>query len=214
VQRLVFRHHPILPRHRVVDPDVLRASTTTALIRSPIPKRNGWAEPSLYLDRAGDNNGLVDVMAMAREERAEMAEMADFLASLRVEQWDHPSLCGGWRVRDVAAHVVSYVEHGWADLITRLAKARFRPGRLNEVALADYAVRDPQELVEFLLKHLTPRGATARFGGRVGLVDALIHHQDMRRPLGMRRQTSHPEFCQAATVAVSVLWCAQAVCSL
>ncbi len=27
-------------------------------------------------------------------------------------------------------------------------------------------------------------------------------------------QTSHPEFCQAATVAVSVLWCAQAVCSL
>ena len=28
------------------------------------------------------------------------------------------------------------------------------------------------------------------------------------------KQPSHPEFCQAATVAVSVLWCAQAVCSL
>ncbi len=114
--------------------------------------------------------------------------MADFLASLRLEQWDHPSLCRGWRIRDVAAHVVSYEEHGWADLIKRLARARFRPGRLNEVALADYAARDPQELVEFLRKHLTPRGGTARFGGRVGLVDALIHHQDMRRPLGMRRQ--------------------------
>ncbi|MGH9013794.1 MAG: maleylpyruvate isomerase family mycothiol-dependent enzyme [Acidimicrobiia bacterium] len=124
-------------------------------------------------------------MAMARDERT---EMADFLASLRSEHWDHPSLCVGWRIRDVAAHVVSYEEHGGADLIKRLAKARFRPGRLNEVALAEYAGRDPQELVEFLRDHLTPRGATARFGGRVGLVDAMIHHQDMRRPLGMARQ--------------------------
>ena len=78
----------------------------------------------MYLDRAGDNNGPVDVMAMAREERT---EMADFLASLRLEQWDHPSLCRGWRIRDVAAHIVSYEEHGWADLIKRLAMARFRP---------------------------------------------------------------------------------------
>jgi len=154
----------------------------------------------LYLDRVGDNNGPVDVMAMAREERT---EMADFLASLRLEQWDHPSLCGGWRIRDVAAHVVSYEEHGWADLIKRLAMARFRPGRLNEVALADYAARDPQELVEFLRKHLTPRGATARFGGRVGLVDALIHHQDMRRPLGMRRQIPAERLLAALPFAVT-----------
>jgi len=50
----------------------------------------------------------IDAMAMARDERA---EMADFLASLRPEQWDRPSLCAGWRIRDVAAHVVSYEEH-------------------------------------------------------------------------------------------------------
>src|SRR5207249_6627778 len=104
----------------------------------------------------------MDVMAMARDERT---EMADFLASLRSEQWDQPSLCVGWRIRDVAAHVVSYEEHGGTDLIKRVAKARFRPGRLNEVALVEYAARDPQELVEFLRNHLTPRGATARFGG-------------------------------------------------
>jgi uncharacterized protein (TIGR03083 family) len=112
-------------------------------------------------------------MAMAREERT---EMADFLASLQLEHWDQPSLCLGWRIRDVAAHAVSYEEHGWADLTRRVARARLRPRRLNEVALAEYAARDPQELVAFLREHLTPRGATARFGGRVGLVDAMIHH--------------------------------------
>lgn len=122
--------------------------------------------------------------------------MADFLASLRLEQWDHPSLCVGWRIREVVAHVVSYEEHGWDDLIKRLARARFRPGRLNEVALVEYAALPPEELVGFLRDHLTPRGATARFGGRVGLVDAMIHHQDMRRPLGMRRDIpAEPLLC-------------------
>lgn len=137
---------------------------------------------------------------MAREERT---EMADFLASLRLEQWDQPSLCLGWCIRDVAAHTVSYEEHGLADLIKRLARARFRPGRLNDVGLAEYAARDPQALVAFLRKHLTPSGATARFGGRVGLVDAMIHHQDMRRPLGMRRQIPAERLLCALRFAVT-----------
>lgn len=122
---------------------------------------------------------------MARDERVDLAE---FLASLEPEQWDEPSLCDGWSIRDVAAHVVSYEDHGVIDLLERLVRARFRPGRFNEVGLTGYVERGPEELVELLRRHLTPRGTTARFGGRVGLVDAMIHHQDMRRPLGMRRE--------------------------
>jgi uncharacterized protein (TIGR03083 family) len=142
----------------------------------------------------------MDAMEMAREERA---EMADFLESLHPEQWDRPSLCRGWRIRDVVAHVISYEEHGPADLGRRLLEARFRPGRLNEVALAEYDDRDPQELVRFLRAHLTPQGATARFGGRVGLVDALIHHQDMRRPLGMQRHVPAERLLYALPFAVT-----------
>jgi len=137
---------------------------------------------------------------MACEERA---ELADFLASLRPEQWDHETLCVGWCIRDVVAHVVSYEEQSWADLITRLVNARFRPGRLNEVGLAESAARDPQELVGLLREHLTPRGATARFGGRVGLVDALIHQQDMRRPLGIRREIPAERLLCALPFAVT-----------
>lgn len=36
--------------------------------------------------------------------------------------------------------------------------------------------------------HLTPRGLTAAFKGGLGLVDGLIHHQDIRRPLGIPRR--------------------------
>ena len=34
---------------------------------------------------------------------------------------------------------------------------------------------------------LQPRGLTAKFGGRIALTDGLIHHQDIRRPLGLPR---------------------------
>lgn len=142
----------------------------------------------------------MDVIMMVREERA---EMADFLESLKPEQWDQASLCRGWRIRDVAAHVISYEEQSRADLAKRLVRARFRPGRINEVGLAEYQHYDPQELVAFLRAHLAPRGATARFGGRVGLVDGIIHHQDMRRPLGMPRRIPAERLLQALPFAVT-----------
>lgn len=143
--------------------------------RSPLPSHRGaWVR----------YNNQMDVMAMARAERA---ELADFLDTLTPQQWDAPSLCAGWRVRDVVAHAISYEEHDTSDLAKRLVKARFRPHKLNDVALVEYRNLSPQELVEFLRGHLEPKGATARFAGAVGLVDALIHHQDIRRPLGMPR---------------------------
>lgn len=123
-------------------------------------------------------------MALAHDERA---DLADFLETLSPQQWEHPSLCQGWTVRDVVAHMISYEEHGTSDLLRRVARTRFRPWKLNEVALADYDRLGPDALLEFLRSHLDPQGATSRFGGRVGLVDALIHHQDIRRPLGLAR---------------------------
>jgi hypothetical protein len=37
---------------------------------------------------------------------AERADVHDFLASLTPAQWDAQSLCQGWRVRDVAVHML------------------------------------------------------------------------------------------------------------
>ena len=137
---------------------------------------------------------------MAEQERT---ELADFLASLSPEAWDHPSLCRGWQVRDVVAHVISYEERGGADLARLLVRARFRPTQLNEVALADYRHLSPAELVTFLRSHRRPRGITASRGGGVGLVDALIHHQDVRRPLGLPRAVPAERLAYALPFAVT-----------
>lgn len=142
----------------------------------------------------------VNVMAMARAERA---ELADFLDTLTAEQWEAPSLCAGWRVRDVVAHLISYEEHGTADLVRRLIKARLRPHKINDVALTEYRHLEPPALIGFLRDHLDPRGATARMGGGVGLVDGLVHHQDIRRALGLPRTIPAERLAYALPFAVT-----------
>ncbi|MGG7379082.1 maleylpyruvate isomerase N-terminal domain-containing protein, partial [Escherichia coli] len=39
---------------------------------------------------------------------AERSDLAGFLGTLTAEQWQAPSLCVGWRVRDVVAHLISF----------------------------------------------------------------------------------------------------------
>jgi uncharacterized protein (TIGR03083 family) len=62
----------------------------------------------------------MDTMSLARDERADLAE---FLAMLSSQQWGVESLCSGWRVRDVIAHLLSYDELDIRALVGRFARA-------------------------------------------------------------------------------------------
>jgi uncharacterized protein (TIGR03083 family) len=122
------------------------------------------------------------LMDMARAERADLAA---YLATLTPQQWDAPSLCSRWSIKDVVAHVISYEELGFLGLVKRFGKGRIV--RANEVGVDDFAALSPQQLLEFLGNHLQPQGLTAGFGGMIALVDGTIHHQDIRRALGQPR---------------------------
>ncbi len=126
----------------------------------------------------------MDGMALARAERE---DLLDLLGGLTPAQWRAPSLCAGWSVRDVVAHVLSYEELGPRQLAARFARGSFRFGRVNAIGLREYADRSPAELTDLLRRHLTPTGLTAGLGGAIALTDGLIHHQDIRRPLGLPR---------------------------
>jgi uncharacterized protein (TIGR03083 family) len=119
--------------------------------------------------------------------RAEREDLLVLLESLSPEEWSKPSLCAGWSVQDVVAHMLSYEELGARQLAGRFAQGWFRTDRVNDAGLAEYRTRSPEELVSLLRQHLTPRGLTAGFGGAIGLTDGMIHQQDIRRPLGRLR---------------------------
>ena len=126
----------------------------------------------------------MDVRRLVREERADLAA---FLATLSPEQWHAPTLCAGWQVLDVAAHVISYGDLDTRSLLACLVQGRLRPSQVNAAALARYSAHSPEQLLALLAEHPRPRGLHAALGGRVGLAETLIHQQDIRRPLGQPR---------------------------
>jgi len=127
-----------------------------------------------------------NLMAMAHAERGDLAE---FLATLTPQDWEAPSLCSKWTVKDVVAHVISYEDLGTLGLLKRFAKGGIVwANQVNQVGVDEFAAMSPQQLLEFLRNHLQPRGLTAGFGGMIALVDGTIHHQDIRRSLGRPRR--------------------------
>jgi uncharacterized protein (TIGR03083 family) len=141
----------------------------------------------------------VDTRRLARDERADFAA---FLATLPPPQWQAPTLCAGWRVRDVVAHVISYDNLNARSLLALSVRGRCRLGHINALALARYDTASPPQLLALLRDHLQPRGVPAALGSRVGLVEALIHHQDIRRALGQPRRIPPERLLPALRLAL------------
>ena len=121
---------------------------------------------------------------------AERRAMAATLAALPRESWDRPSLCDGWTIKDV----------GWRDLVvmtgrnlgrgynSMVRREVQRLGRTQTVeqVLADFETFDGS-------RHKVPTVTV-----REPLIDALVHHQDIVRPLGLHHQ---PDLDAAAVAA-------------
>jgi len=121
---------------------------------------------------------------MARDEREGFAA---FLDTLTPEQWDSPTLCDKWRVREVAIHTVSYDELSTGGLVRRFLKGRLSTDRINAIGVADYADRSPAQIVAMIRANTEPTGLTGGFGGKIALTDGMIHQQDIRRSIGLPR---------------------------
>ena len=125
---------------------------------------------------------MTDVWEMIDDERTQLADLG---ASLTPEQWDAPSLCDAWRVRDVMGHLVGGAELTMGQAVGALLRYRFRLNTmLQEEAIKAGSVSD-SELVSGMRAAVglrrTPPGVKA-----VGtLVDTVVHRQDIRRALGL-----------------------------
>jgi uncharacterized protein (TIGR03083 family) len=123
-------------------------------------------------------------MQMARDEREEFAAL---LQGLAPQQWESPTLCELWSVREVAIHTVSYDELSTPGLVSRFLKGRLNTDRINAIGVADYADRAPEQIIALIRANTEPHGLTGGFGGRIALTDGMIHQQDIRRSVGLPR---------------------------
>ena len=118
----------------------------------------------------------------------EDADLSAYLHSLDEADWERPSLCEGWRVRDVVGHILYGNEQNLLTLPFRLAKHGFssdRSGKAYSIARAEG--RSPAELVAAFDARDPWAGTCKVFPPKLVLLDRLVHHQDIRRALGHER---------------------------
>ena len=123
---------------------------------------------------------------------AELASLSALLHELEDEQWDTPSLCEGWRVRDVVSHMLVGYTTPMPTMLAKVARRRFNvPKASYEESIAFASARTPAEILAVLDDIHTNnvrKGIAKVIKPSEGLVDHLIHHQDIRRPLDLPRE--------------------------
>ena len=120
---------------------------------------------------------------------AEFTSLADLLAAASDAQWDTPSLCDGWRVREVVAHMTMAARYSEAEFMAELRRRDFDFTRLsNEVARRDASL--PADELVANLRSDVMQGWTPPGGGYHGALNhVVIHGLDVTVPLGVPRRS-------------------------
>ncbi|MBO0679830.1 maleylpyruvate isomerase family mycothiol-dependent enzyme [Mycolicibacterium sp. S2-37] len=111
--------------------------------------------------------------------------LADDLARLRPEQWGTPSLCDGWDVHDVVAHLVSGAQQTRWGFLAAMARARFDFDREVASGVAAERRADPA-LTLAAFRAVCDSTTTPPAPLITRTEEAVIHAEDIRRPLGIR----------------------------
>lgn len=127
-------------------------------------------------------------------------DLADFLDTLTAEQWNTPSLCEGWTVRDVAVHLTQSAAP-WPRLAIEAVRSGFRfNAMVARVAREDTST--PDEVVATLRGMVGGRRRPPGTAVADPLMDTLVHGQDIAVPLGVSRSIP----VEPAALAAERLW--------
>lgn len=124
---------------------------------------------------------------------------ADLLEQLTDADWQQPSLCGGWTVRDVAAHL-TLQQMGLGDLVRMLPK--YRGGGMNRL-IGDSARAKAAAPMDQLIAEIRAMVGSRRHNlgvtSRDTLIDIIVHSQDIALPLGLDLSVPVDAAAEAAT---------------
>lgn len=127
----------------------------------------------------------MDTWTLVERERLALADLAD---SLTDEQWDAPSLCEGWRARDVVGHVNAVAKTGLLGVLAGIVRARFDVDRYLADAGRAEGARPRAELIADLRANAASRKLPPMFKPEDLFGDTFVHGQDVRRALGLQRR--------------------------
>jgi len=115
---------------------------------------------------------------------AERKALATDLREVTGEQWDTPSLCSQWTVRDVLAHMTSAATLTPPAFFAKLISSGFSFDKVQESGVAAQRGSSPADTMAYFEGVLTsvkhPPGPNTTWLG-----ETIVHSEDIRRPLGI-----------------------------
>lgn len=111
--------------------------------------------------------------------------LADLLESLDDEQWRAPTLCAGWTVRHMAAHLVQPMLISFGRFVVTSVRFRGSADRTVDHLTRRLAAKPRAELTGLLRAHAGDRLDPPRVGAMGPYADTCIHLRDIARPLGL-----------------------------
>jgi len=133
--------------------------------------------------------------------------LAELLDSLDETDWQRPSLCSAWRVRDVAAHVALTPQSpGLLRILVRAVLARGDFDAVNRDLAVAHADRPGADLVDELRRLADDRHKPAITTVDNLLFDTMVHIQDIAVPLGLSAAMPLDAGCEGATRVWRMGW--------
>jgi len=120
--------------------------------------------------------------------RHERLDLASVVAEFDDEAWDRSSLCAGWRVRDVVAHLSLSTVGSWPQMLIGMLRFRGDFEKMSAVEARQLADRTTNsDLVELLRATADSTRHSPGSSPLDQLLDLLVHGQDIARPLAIER---------------------------
>lgn len=143
-------------------------------------------------------------MSLAEQIRTEREALIDLLVTLDDEQWTTPSLCEGWRVQDVAAHLAWTPVLAPVEMSVMLVRARFSINGYIFRTARRWSDRGRDAIVSQLRVNARRGAKPLGFPRVAALADAIVHGYDIRRPLGFAHEVPPPAYAVAATWRIAL----------
>jgi uncharacterized protein (TIGR03083 family) len=126
--------------------------------------------------------------------KAELAGIRELMAATPHEEWELPSACWGFSVRDVVAHLSASRRVAMPSVLTSLVAHGFRINAAAYTVTKKEAKRTHEQLLEGLAvasENPRPRGISRVQPTAAMFGDVVTHHEDIRWGLGERRTMPH-----------------------
>ncbi|WP_436757834.1 maleylpyruvate isomerase family mycothiol-dependent enzyme [Streptosporangium sp. V21-05] len=119
---------------------------------------------------------------------AERRDLADVLTGLPERRWDEPTLCAGWRVREVVAHMTMPFHYSTPRFVIEMLRSRGNFARMaDRCARRDAAALSSGELAALMRDNADFAWKPPGGGFEGALTHEVIHGLDFTLPLGLDR---------------------------